>query len=272
MHRAAPGVDSRRDARARTTPTTPTATPPPRSSRPRWSRTTCCLSSYGPSDRRRRPRGRPRARGRRRAAGRRGLAAGRVVVFTPAHRRGRRGDPPVRDLARRRPTSPSRRRPDDVPAQLVAWDDAAWGPAPALSVLPTALADDLGVEVVDVEPAAHRRPRPATETRIRSRSTARSTARHALRRARLPAPARGADRPARARRARWRADARRHAHRDLPRALRRPPRPRHAVRRRRGAADPATGRGGVRPRHRLRRRGPRARRSGSSPASRSRGR
>lgn len=77
----------------------------------------------------------------------RGLAAGRVVVFTL--RTDAVDEATLTSETWRGDTAePESTSSDDVPAQLVAWDDAAWGPAPAMSVVPTTLAEDLGLEVV----------------------------------------------------------------------------------------------------------------------------
>ncbi|CUR58355.1 putative LigA [metagenome] len=76
-----------------------------------------------------------------------GLAAGRVVVFTL--RTDAVGETTIRsETWRERSTEAESSSADRVPAQLVAWDAANWGPVPALSVMPTAVADDIGVEVV----------------------------------------------------------------------------------------------------------------------------
>lgn len=76
-----------------------------------------------------------------------GLAAGRVVVLTL--RTDGVAETTIRsETWRERSDEAESATADTVPAQLVAWDDAAWGPAPALSVMPTAVADDIGVEVV----------------------------------------------------------------------------------------------------------------------------
>ena len=160
------------------------------------------------------------------------------------------------------------------PATLVAWDGERLGPAPTGAVLPTAARRGPRARgrhrrslrlTGDIDPPT---PRPGSTSW--SEGAVDGTYVYVERGYQRPPEA--VDRPAGPRRARRRADARRHPDRDLPRPLRRPPRPGHAGRRRRRSTDAAAGRGGVRPRRRLRRRGARGRGRASSPASRSRGR
>ena len=94
------------------------------------------------------------------------LAAGRLVLFTL------RTD--VVDEATIRSETwrdlgdePESTSSDRVPAQLVAWDDAAWGPAPAMAVLPVAMARDLGMQVATTQLRLTGDLDEASETRIR---------------------------------------------------------------------------------------------------------
>ncbi len=93
-----------------------------------------------------------------------GLAAGRVVIFTL------RTDSVdtatiTSETWREHADEPESTSSEEVPAQLVAWDDA-WG-APALSVMPTSVADDLRMEVVTTGLRLAGDLDHATETRIK---------------------------------------------------------------------------------------------------------
>ncbi|MGF9757700.1 ABC transporter permease [Microvirga sp. 0TCS3.31] len=93
------------------------------------------------------------------------LTAGRAVAFTT-------GTDEVADVTVRQETwgaqgdEPESTRADTVPATLLAWDAAAWGAAPAFAVLPTAVADDLGLEVVTARLTLTGDVSAGTETRL----------------------------------------------------------------------------------------------------------
>ena len=162
--------------------------------------------------------------------------------------------------------SPSSPRAHRAGRSYVAWDQDAAARRPRRRSSPPSTGRGARPRRGGDQSSPHRRPRRAPPRRGSRRRVAAVAAEGVgLRRARLPAPRRGGRDPAGARRARWRADARRHADRDLPRALRRPARPRHAVRGGCRPAHAATGRGVVRPRRRCSSAPSSARRSASSP-------
>lgn len=77
------------------------------------------------------------------------LAAGRAVVFTAGL--AGRDDVVVRSETWREGLDEAEVGLDEtIPGQLVAWDDSGTRPAPAGAVLPTAVADELGIEAVTV--------------------------------------------------------------------------------------------------------------------------
>ena len=94
------------------------------------------------------------------------LAAGRAVVFTVSA-------DTAADVTIRRETwtadgtEPEATATDDVPAQLVAWDQQELGPAPTTAVLPTAMADEAGLPVVTTQLRLTGDLDPGTETRIK---------------------------------------------------------------------------------------------------------
>lgn len=93
------------------------------------------------------------------------LSAGRAVLFTVStdldaevgiHRDtwGENGDELLSSTTETRP------------ARLVAWDADAWGPAPSWSILPTSMADDLGLAVTTTSLRLEGDLDEATETRV----------------------------------------------------------------------------------------------------------
>ncbi len=94
------------------------------------------------------------------------LAAGRAVLFTIST--DSLADMTVRqETWRENAQEPESAISDVVPAQLVVWDDASWGPAPATSVLPTPVAEDLGLEVATTSLRLTGDLDRATETRVK---------------------------------------------------------------------------------------------------------
>ncbi|WP_374456884.1 FtsX-like permease family protein [Nocardioides sp.] len=93
------------------------------------------------------------------------LAAGRAVALTTS-------TDTVSDVVVKQETwgvsdsEPESRRRDTVSATLLAWDDD-WGPAPAFSILPTSVVDELGLEVATARLSLDGDMSAATETRIR---------------------------------------------------------------------------------------------------------
>ena len=207
---------------------------------------------------------RPRAAARDAASGRRG----RRSPTEPRRGRPRSGSA-ARSTRRRCRAAVSASSRCELPAYFLQVRGSGAGPG---RVPPPARSTRLGLDGRDRRPAARRaRPeQPGGGRPARGRCRALERQRLPLRRARLPERRRDPDHPAGILfGARRRADARRHPHRDLPGAVRRATGPGHALGRRRRAADPARRRRVVRPRRRLRRRAARARRSASSPGSRS---
>lgn len=93
------------------------------------------------------------------------LAAGRAVALTT-------GTDAEADVSVQQETwgargdEPESARSDTVPATLVAWDEAAWGAAPAFAVLPTSMAEDLGLEVVTARLTLAGEVSPRAETAL----------------------------------------------------------------------------------------------------------
>ena len=94
------------------------------------------------------------------------LAAGRAVVFTTSE------DTVVEATVRQETWSPSGPEPESVStelvsAQLLRWDQDELGPAPASAVLPTAMAEEVGLEVGTMSLRLTGDLDAAAETRIR---------------------------------------------------------------------------------------------------------
>lgn len=96
----------------------------------------------------------------------RALAAGHAVVFTVSADTA--ADVTIRqETWRDNSEELESTSSDQVPAQLVVWDSHDLGPAPASAVLPTALADEVGIDVVTTGLRLSGDLDVATETRIK---------------------------------------------------------------------------------------------------------
>jgi putative ABC transport system permease protein len=93
------------------------------------------------------------------------LAAGRVVVLT-LHADGVDEATVTSETWRDNANQPESSTRDVVAAQLLAWDSEVWGSAPAAAVMPTTVADDLGIDVVTTSLMLTGDIDEETETRI----------------------------------------------------------------------------------------------------------
>lgn len=94
------------------------------------------------------------------------LAEGRLVIFTL--RTDSVNEAVIRsETWRTLGDEPESTSSESVPAQLIAWDDAAWGPAPAMAVMPATMARDIGMDVATTQLRLTGDLDHATETRIR---------------------------------------------------------------------------------------------------------
>ncbi len=133
---------------------------------PRDMQDTCCLSVYGPMIAVTDAAADLGLTGAAADAVDQALAEGRAVVFTGALE-GETEATIRRETWRENSDTSDIKRTRDVPTQLIAWHPADSSPAPAGAILPTALADELGLDVATVSLRLTGDLGGATETRIR---------------------------------------------------------------------------------------------------------
>lgn len=133
---------------------------------PRDMQDTCCLSVYGPMISVTDAAADLGLTGATAKAVDRALAEGRAVVFTGALE-GETDATIRRETSRENSDTADVEATRGVPTQLIAWHPADSSPAPAGAILPTALAEELGLEVSTVSLRLTGDLGGATETRIR---------------------------------------------------------------------------------------------------------